>query len=163
MRAILVLALSVLLVACESSGALQVQRTKVAPVEPGRIVALSVTGAQDLETQQVLAQVQDHLYGLLVRRGLFGQVVSPDRPAHYDLFVAVGGVDRKTGVERALIGPIIGPDRIAANVRLGDRVTGREITAFTAYGESAIAPLGEDNDMNAAIRQMGVQIMRGLR
>src|SRR4051812_23250477 len=62
------------LTACNSSGTLAVSTPKAEPIPSGKVVALSVTSAEDEDARDAAGRLQNDLFGRLVTEGVFKQV-----------------------------------------------------------------------------------------
>ena len=156
-------ALAIFAAACSSSGTLEMRQQKTETIPPGHTVALSVAGPNDEDSQSVIQDLRTYLFGLLPSQGLFAQVVTPDQPAHYEMDVAVSGVEEVSQGARIFLGVLAGSNDLTTDVTVTDRRTDQVVTSFRAAGESASHPFSSENDMDDAIKEVGTKIVQALR
>ncbi|WP_395016237.1 DUF4410 domain-containing protein [Dongia sp.] len=150
------------LTACNSSGTLAVATPKAEPIPPGKVVALSVTAAEDEDSQDAAGRLQNDLFGRLVTAGLFKQVVQAGQPSDYRMTVALSGVDKVSQGARIFLGVFAGSNELKADVTLFNG-TGGVVEKFAVTGESASHPLSDENGLDDAVREAATKVVQALR
>ncbi len=153
----------IIVVACSSSGTLQVSQPKTSAIPPGKIVGLKVTSASDEESREVAHRLSGELFGRLVSEGIFQQVVQAQQPAHYTLNVQVGDVQEVSQGARIFFGVFAGANTLRATVTLYDREPRQLVTAFDVEAESASHPLSSEAGIEDAVREAATKIIFALR
>jgi hypothetical protein len=150
------------LTACNSSGTLAVSTPKAEPIPAGKVVALSVTAAEDEDSQDAAGRLQNELFGRLVTEGVFRQVVQSSQPADYRMTVALSGVEKVSQASRILFGVLAGSNELKADVTLVN-TAGKVVEKFTVTGESASHPLSDENGLSDAVREAASKTVQALR
>jgi hypothetical protein len=151
-----------LLTACNSSGTLAVATPKAEPIPAGKVVALSVTSAEDEDSRDAAGRLQNDLFGRLVTGGVFKQVVQAGQPADYRMTVALSGVEKVSQGARIFFGVLAGSNELKADVTLFNG-TGAVVEKFTVTGESASHPLSDENGLDDAVREAASKTVQALK
>lgn len=151
------------LTACNSSGTLAVSTPKAEPIPAGRVVALSVTSAEDEDSRDAAGRMQDVLFGRLVAEGVFRQVVQTGQPADYRMTVALSGVEKVSQAARIFLGVLAGSNALKADVTLVRAANGAVVEKFTVTGESASHPLSDENGLEDAVREAATKTVQALQ
>jgi len=155
---------TVLLVACSSSGSMQLTQAKTAPIPSGKIVALKVGLAPIPDSSysgatEVTRRLKAQLFGRLVSEGAFRQVVQFDEPADYRMEVLLSDTREVSPGARILLGVMAGANSLNASVTLYDQATSSVVTAFDVEGKSASHPFSTESGLDDAIREAIDKIM----
>jgi hypothetical protein len=152
-----------LLTACNSSGTLAVSTPKAEPLPAGKVVALSVTSAEDEDSRDAAGRLQNDLFGRLVTEGVFKQVVQAGQPADYRMTVALSGVEKVSQAARIFLGVFAGSNELKADVNLVNAMSGTTLEKFTVTGESASHPLSDENGLEDAVREAATKTVQALK
>jgi hypothetical protein len=151
-----------LLTACNSSGTLAVSKPKAEPIPAGKVVALSVTSAEDEDSRDAAGRLQNDLFGRLVTEGVFKQVVQAGQPADYRMTVALSGVEKVSQAARIFFGVLAGSNELKADITLLN-AKGAVVEKFIVTGESASHPLSDENGLSDAVREAATKTVQALR
>jgi hypothetical protein len=149
--------------ACNSSGTLAVSTPKAEPIPAGKVVALSVTSAEDEDSRDAAGRLQNDLFGRLVTEGVFKQVVQAGQPADYRMTVALSGVEKVSQAARIFFGVLAGSNELKADVTLVRAGNGAMVEKFTVTGESASHPLSDENGLDDAVREASTKTVQALK
>jgi hypothetical protein len=152
-----------LLGGCNSSGTLAVSTPKAEPIPVGKVVALSVTSAEDEDSRDAAGRLQNDLFGRLVTEGVFKQVVQAGQPADYRMTVALSGVEKVSQAARIFFGVLAGSNELTADVTLVSATSGAVVERFKVTGESASHPLSSENGIEDAIREAATKTVQALK
>jgi hypothetical protein len=149
--------------ACNSSGTLAVSTPKSEALPAGKVVALSVTSAEDDDSRDAAGRLQNDLFGRLVTEGVFKQVVQAGQPADYRMTVALSGVEKVSQAARIFFGVLAGANELKADVTLVQGTSGAVVEKFTVTGESASHPLSDENGLDDAVREASTKTVQALK
>ena len=175
------------LVACSSSGKLEMKQAKSRSIPPGKSVSLFIKSEpierketnlrkeEDAQEEQksepvkrensvrMIQRLRSELFGRLVSEAIFKRVLHPQEKGDYVMEVRVLDTEEVSQGARIFFGVLAGSNRMRCGVRLVDHATGRVVTDFNVEGASASHPLSSENGLDDAIREVVSNIIIALR
>jgi hypothetical protein len=149
--------------AATARGTLQPLTAPQGQIEAGNSVALRIVSDSSEVGKDVAARLRERLFGALVAEGLFKQVLPGSEAAEYVLEVTLADTKQVSTASRIWLGSMGGRNRAMATVRLTKTGTTEPVRSFTSTAESAAHPGSADSSMDAAVRLLAQQILKGLR
>jgi hypothetical protein len=167
----LALSAALALVACSSSGKLEMARSPSEAIPTGKSVALWVRPTlpddRSKQARQAASEAADRLkselFGRLVSEGIFNSVFQPGEPADYHLDVSVTQAKEVSQTRRFWLGTLAGRNQLTAAVALYDEQTGKLLTDFRVSGESAAVPASSRSDLEDAVHEAADRILLALK
>lgn len=151
------------LAACSTTSEVTALTPKTGTIPPQSIVALDVRNIDgDAEGAEVAGRVRDRLFGKIVSRGKFSQVVPKGSAAPYAMDVAISGVNKVSTGARIFAGVFAGGDELAATVTIRDASTNVVVNQFGVSTEAAAHWMSSDYGIDSAIEQLTDKVVEGI-
>lgn len=158
-----ILGFALLSAACTATSEVKQIKAQSLAVTPGEAVVLTVVAPPQTEGAQVAGKVRDQLFGKLVSRGKFSQVLAKESPqGKYALKVIIDDVATVSVGVRIIAGVFAGGDELSATVELTDTASGEVQKSFIVKAEAAATWLSSEYGVDSAVGVLTDRIIQNL-
>ncbi len=165
---LLVLAMSLAISACSSSGWTKMKQPLSQKIPGGKSVALTVKvdtpeHQKDEDFTTITTRIRQQLFTKLMSEGIFKSVLLPPEPADYGMEVTITSARVVSGTARLWGGLMAGHNDAQMFVKLVKNDDNQTVAEFEVDGTSASHPFSSESGTDDAIREATDQIIKGLR
>ena len=155
-----------ILMGCSSSSQIKVSKPLASPIPKGKSVVLSITAGSlvrekvdKVTIKRYIGSIRRGLFGLLPSEGLFARIVNDGGPSDYTLEITLTGMRKISGITRALVGVMAGPNYLRGDVVLKENKSGNVLTQFEVTSNSASVPFSGESTPEDASREFVKEII----